>query len=356
MTAFIENLKAIQVDQNSAYDYLVAFFILVAILTGLKIFQLLILSRLKNLAQKTREDFDDILIQIFSELKPPIYFFIALYFSTKAIIIAPLVAQIIDIFFVIAIVYEIIQAAGKIVDYFTKKYLEKTTHGENKKYGTAMVRALKGVAKTGLWIIGVLLILSNLGVNITSFVASLGIGGLAIALALQNVLSDVFSSFSIYFDKPFREGDFIVVGSDAGTVQKIGIKSTRIKTLQGEELVISNRELTTARVQNFKKMESRRVTFTLGIVYGTKAEKLEQIPIIVKNIVNEIENVDFDRCHFRDYGDFSLNYEVVFFINSPDYNVYMDLRQKINLAIYKAFEKEKISFAYPTQTIHLEKA
>jgi len=356
MTAFIENLKAIQVDQNSAYDYLVAFFILIALLAGLKIFQLLILSRLKNLAQKTKGDFDDILVQVFSELKPPIYFFIALYFSTKAIIIAPLVTQIINIFFVITIVYEIIQAAGKIVDYFAKKYLEKTAHSENKKYGTSMIRALKGIIKTSLWIIGILLIFSNLGVNITSFVASLGIGGLAIALALQNVLSDVFSSFSIYFDKPFREGDFIIVGSDMGTVQKIGIKSTRIKTLQGEELVISNRELTTARVQNFKKMESRRVVFTLGIVYGTKAEKLEQIPEIIKKIVDETENVNFDRCHFRDYGDFSLNYEVVFFISSPDYNVYMDLRQKINLAIYKVFEKEKIGFAYPTQTIHLEKA
>ena len=355
MTAFIENLKTIQVDQNSAYDYLVAFFILVALLAALKIFQLIILSHLKSLAEKTKTGFDDVLVKIFSDLKPPIYLLISLYFAIKSIVIAPLVSQIVNIFFVVTIVYEIIQAAGKIVDYFTKKYLEKTADADSKKYGVSMVRAIRIITKAALWMTGVLLVLSNLGVNISSFVASLGIGGLAVALALQNILSDVFSSFSIYFDKPFREGDFIIVGSDMGIVQKIGIKSTRIQTLHGEELVISNKELTAVRVQNFKKMERRRVAFTLGVVYGTKAEKIEKIPVIVGEVIGETENTNFDRCHFNGFGDFALNFEIVFYVNSPDYNLYMDIREKINLGLYRAFEREKIEFAYPTQTVYLNK-
>jgi small-conductance mechanosensitive channel len=200
-----------------------------------------------------------------------------------------------------------------------------------------------------------MLVLSNLDINISSLVASLGIGGIAVALALQNVLGDMFSSFSIYADKPFRVGDFIVIGKDQGTVEKIGMKTTRIRTLQGEELVVSNKELTSTRVQNFKKMKRRRVLFQLGVVYGTKPEQLESISKIIKEIVDKIDGVDYDRCHFSTYGDFSLNFEVVFYVNSSDYADYMNKKEKANLAIYKRFAEEKIEFAYPTQTIFVNK-
>jgi small-conductance mechanosensitive channel len=198
-------------------------------------------------------------------------------------------------------------------------------------------------------------IMSNLGFDVTSLVAGLGIGGIAVALALQSVLSDVFSSFSIYFDKPFQAGDFIIVGQHMGIVKHIGIKSTRIQTLQGEELIISNKELTSARVQNFKKMEKRRITFTFGVTYQTPVKKLKKIPEMVKEIVAKIELADLDRVHFRKYGDFSLNFEVVYYVKIPDYGKYMDTQQEINLALKERFEKEGIEFAYPTQTIFLNK-
>jgi len=217
------------------------------------------------------------------------------------------------------------------------------------------IKNITTILKILLWILAVLVVLSNWGINITSLIAGLGIGGIAIALAAQNILQDVFSSFSIFIDKPFKVGDFIVAGDDKGVVENIGIKTTRIKTLQGEELVISNQELTETRVHNFKKMEKRRVAFTLGVAYETPTEKLKKIPEVIKEIISRESLAEFDRAHFKEYGDFSLNYEVVYYISSGDYTEYMDSHQKINFAIKDAFEEMGIEFAYPTQTIFLKK-
>jgi len=165
----------------------------------------------------------------------------------------------------------------------------------------------------------------------------------------------LFSAFAIYFDKPFKDGDFIIIGNDMGTIKHIGIKSTRIQTLEGQELVVSNSELTSIRVNNYMKMEDRRVVFKFGVEYSTSLEKLKKINEIVKKIVKGAKNADLDRVHFKEFGDFSLNYEVVYYIHSPDYTEYMDVQQEINFKLKEAFEKEGIVFAFPTQTIFLEK-
>jgi small-conductance mechanosensitive channel len=165
----------------------------------------------------------------------------------------------------------------------------------------------------------------------------------------------LFSAFTIYFDKPFKEGDFIIIGNDMGVVKKIGVKSTRIQTLEGQELVVSNTELTSTRVNNYGKMQKRRVVMNFGVEYSTPTKKLEKIDKIVEKIINKMKDVDLDRVHFKEFGDFSLNYEMVFYINTGDYNKYMDIREKINLDLKREFEKEGIVFAFPTQTIFLEK-
>jgi small-conductance mechanosensitive channel len=198
-------------------------------------------------------------------------------------------------------------------------------------------------------------VISNLGVDITSLIAGIGIGGIAIALALQNILSDLFSSFSIYFDKPFKVGDFIVVGEHMGSVEKIGIKTTRVRSPQGEEIVIANQELTTARVQNFRRLERRRNLVTLGVTYETPLAKLKKVTGIIEDIINKQKDATFDRVHFQSFGDFSLNYQIVYYVESEEYGVFMDVQQAINFAIMEAFEKEGIEFAYPTQTLYLSK-
>ncbi len=208
------------------------------------------------------------------------------------------------------------------------------------------------VTRFVIWIVICLLLLDNLGINVSALIAGLGVGGLAVALAVQNILGDLFCSLSIVLDRPFEVGDFIVVGDLKGEVERIGIKSTRIRSLSGEQIVISNSELTQGRIQNFKRMEQRRVAFKLGVTYQTPSEKLKQIPEMIKNAVDSIKDTRFDRAHFLEFGDSSLNFEVVFFVLKSDFNFYADIHHELNLKLYEKFETEGIEFAYPTRTIY----
>ena len=202
--------------------------------------------------------------------------------------------------------------------------------------------------------IAFLLVLSNLGYDISSLLAGVGISGIAIAFALRSILEDLFSAFSIYFDKPFEPGDFIEVGKDRGTVQSIGLKSTRLKTLEGEELVISNKELTKSRVHNYKKMKKRRRTFEFGVTYDTNTKTLREIQNIVKQIIKDIDKIEFDRVYFTEFGDSSLKFKAVYYVNSPEFEEALAAQQEINLQLHKKFKEENIEMAFPTQTIHLE--
>jgi small-conductance mechanosensitive channel len=223
--------------------------------------------------------------------------------------------------------------------------------------GSATTLAALGfVAKLVLWSVVLLLALDNLGVNITGLIAGLGIGGIAVALALQNVLGDLFASLSIVLDKPFVIGDFIIVDEFLGTVEHIGLKTTRVRSLSGEQLVFSNADLLGSRIRNFKRMYERRVAFTVGVTYQTPAEKLPRISAILREVIEAQRDVRFDRAHFKEYGDFALIYEVVYYVTSPDYNKYMDIQQAVNFDIYGRFQQEGLDFAYPTQTLFVQGA
>lgn len=209
------------------------------------------------------------------------------------------------------------------------------------------------MARAALWSIALLLILDNLGFDVTALMAGLGIGGIAIGLAAQNILGDLFASLSIVLDKPFEIDDFIISDNYMGTVERIGLKTTRLRSLSGEQVVISNADLLSSRIRNYKRMAERRVLFTLGVVYGTPFDKLEKVPHIVRTVIEAQERTRFDRCHFVTYGDFSLNFETAYYVLSADYNEHMDTLQAINFAIYRHFAEEGLEFAYPTQSIHV---
>jgi len=211
------------------------------------------------------------------------------------------------------------------------------------------------IAKAALWTIVILLALNNLGIQITALVAGLGISGIAVALAVQNILGDLFASLSIVMDRPFIIGDFIIVDDQMGTVEHVGLKTTRVRSLSGEQIVFSNTDLLSSRIRNYHRMNERRVLFTLGMTYQTPAEKLERIPGMIQEIIEVQEQVRFDRAHFASYGDFSLNFEIVYWVLDRDYALYMGIQQEINLALYRKFEEEGIEFAYPTQTLFMEK-
>jgi small-conductance mechanosensitive channel len=210
--------------------------------------------------------------------------------------------------------------------------------------------------RVAAWTIVLLLALDNLGVNITALVAGLGVGGIAVALAAQNILGDLFASLSIVLDKPFVVGDFLIIGEFMGNVEQVGIKTTRIRALSGEQLVFSNTDLLGARIRNYGRMYERRVEFHLGVTYQTPSDKLEKIPQIIKAIIDDLDNARFDRAHFEKYGDFALIFEIIYFVEAPEYRLYMDVQQAVNLEIYRRFDEEGIEFAYPTQTLHLVRA
>ena len=212
---------------------------------------------------------------------------------------------------------------------------------------------LKKAVQAVILIFALLVVLYVFRVELSGVVVGLGVGGIAIALAVQNLLSDAFSAFTIFFDRPFEIGDFVVVGDYSGTVMHIGMKSTRIQLLQGEELVMSNKELTSNAVRNFKKLQKRRILFTVKVTYDTSVDKLKKIPVIVDSVIKHVDLAKLDRVHFRQFGDFSLDFEIVYYLQTGDYAKYMDTQEKINYGILEEFEKEGIKMAYPTQQIVL---
>ena len=340
---------------NTGENYIRSLLILAVLIVAFKIFQVLILHKLERVSKQTKTDIDDFLVELVGSVKPPFYFLLSIFISLRFLTLKAIISSVVDAAIFIIISLQIIIISQKVIDYAIEKIIKNTSETEEDEKEKEAIRMMGKVFKMVLWIVVFLMVLSNLGVNITSAIAGLGIGGIAIAMAAKDVLSDILASVSIFADAPFKVGQKIQVGKDVGVVQKVGIKTTRLKTSQGEELVIPNKDLASSRISNLKRMETRRVKAILGITYGTSSAKLKKIPEIIKEIVDKTKNVKFDRVHFATYGDFSLNFEVVYTVGSPDYDIFMDAQQEVNLAIYEKFEEERIEFAFPTQTIHLEK-
>jgi small-conductance mechanosensitive channel len=247
---------------------------------------------------------------------------------------------------ILVIAYTITRIINVLVSWYAEQSVK---HG--RQISNHILFILKKVLQIVIYVFAFVIILGVFGQNLSGVIVGFGVGGIAIALAIQNILSDALTAFSIYFDHPFEIGDFIVVGDYAGTVTKIGIISTRIQLLQGEELIISNKNLISSSVRNFKKLERRRIVFAVKVTCDTPIQKLRKIPKIIGKIINNTEQAELDRIHFQQFGDFSLDFEIVYYITTADYNTYMDIQQEINYEIMEEFDKEKIEMAYPTQKI-----
>lgn len=334
---------------NTLGAYLDALIFFVLLVLGFYVLQRIILKRLRAISQKTETDVDDVAIKIIDSIHPPAYYFLSFYIASHTLVIGEIAQKSIFVIVVVMIVYQIVSSIQILINYIAQKTLGNKDGDEQLE---SAVNMLSMIAKVIIWILGGLLIMSNLGINVSALVASLGIGGIAIAFALQGILGDLFASFSIYFDKPFVVGDFITNGANSGTVEKIGIKTTRIRSITGEQIVISNKELTETRVQNFTEMEERRVTSSVGVTYETSSATLKEIPAMIAKIVEDTKGVRFDRVHFKKFDDSSLGFEFVYFVESSAYPDHMDAQQKINYAIREKFETEKIEIAYPTRTLY----
>ncbi|MCP4652759.1 MAG: mechanosensitive ion channel family protein [Candidatus Omnitrophica bacterium] len=347
-----EEILAKSFFSNTVFKYLMAVLIFVIAFIFLKIFEKVLLKKLKKWSEKTVTSVDDFLVDIIQKIFVPISYFCALYLAINTLTLDTFIRNGIKIVAMALITLFAAYFASIFVTYAFKVYWRK--RGKN----VAIESSLKGIlniAKVFVWGGAIIFFLDNVGFKVSTVIAGLGIGGVAVALAAQVLLKDLFSYFSIIFDRPFEIGDFIIVGDYLGVVEHVGIKTTRIRSLGGEQLIFSNTDLTDSRVRNYKRMQQRRVVFSFGVTYQATASQLKEIPEVVKTIISNVDNTKFDRAHFASYGDSSLNFEVVYYVLTGDYNKYMDVQQEINLAIKSELEDRGVEFAYPTQTVYLNK-
>lgn len=337
---------------NTVQEYLITIGAILFALIVVKLFKRSVMSRLGKLAEKSTTHVDDYIVKTIDKFIIPAVYAAIIYYGLHYLDLSERVENILSVAITVVVTFLVVQFISSTILQLLRHYVRRQENGEEK------VKQLGGIIlmiNIVIWGIGLLFFFDNMGYDVTAVIAGLGIGGIAIALAAQNILGDLFNYFVIFFDRPFEVGDFLIIDDKLGVVEYIGIKTTRIKSLSGEQLVFSNSDLTSSRIHNYKRMQRRRVLFGIGVIYQTSYENLKKIPSVLKSIVEEQENVEFDRAHFKAYGDSSLDFEIVYYILSSDYNLYMDVQQAINFRIFEEFEKMNVEIAYPTRTLYLMK-
>lgn len=338
---------------NSLRAWLVALAIASALTVIAKAVVFVVIRRLRKLAEKTSTRVDDLVLEVLAGTRLPLLAVLALYAGVAGL---ELPAKVGAWFGTIAVIAALVQAGiwiDRLIQLLLAGQQDRAPEADGSR--VTSMRAAGFLARVVLFSVIGLMALDNIpGLDVTTLIAGLGIGGIAVALALQNVLGDLLASLSITIDKPFVIGDFIVLDSFAGTVERIGLKTTRIRSLSGEQLVISNNDLLAGRIRNFKRMSERRAVFGFGVVYQTAAEQLESIPAMIRAIIDATAGVRFDRAHFKGYGASSLDFEIVYYVLSADYVAFMDAQQAINLELFRRFAAHGIEFAYPTQTLFIQ--
>jgi small-conductance mechanosensitive channel len=341
-----------EIYHNTVKDWLLGVAITFIIYFLTKIIKRVLQKKLNSFAAETITVWDDLAAELVGRIHTLFFLVLSVYMGSLKLALPETTGNILKNAFVIVSLVQVAILVSYTINFWIERYRKQKI--ESNAEAVTTLSSVGFVLKMMIWIIFVLIALDNIGVNITTFIAGLGIGGIAVALAVQNILGDLFASFSIVLDKPFVIGDFIIVDDHLGTVENIGLKTTKIRSLSGEQLVFSNTDLLKSRIRNFKRMYERRVVFAIGVLYQTPHEMLSEIPKMIYEIINSKAQVRFDRAHFKEYGDYSLKFEVVYWIQSPDYNLYMDIQQAINLDIFKQFNEAGIEFAYPTQTLLLQ--
>ncbi len=335
---------------NTVRQYLVTLGVIVGGVLLVIAFRKLMLRWFRDLTSKTHGMWNDFTIQSLQRFGVPILQWSIVYSGIHLLTLSPTAQRAIEIGTSIIVTYYILRLISSLVFILVKSGIHRRGYGDEKlKQMGGLIMIINGI----IWVIGIVFLLGNWGIEVTPIIAGLGIGGIAVALAAQNIVGDIFNYFVIFFDRPFEAGDFIIVDDKLGTIEYVGIKTTQIRSLSGEQLIIGNANLTSSRIHNYKRMMQRRIVFGINVQYGTSRELIEKIPGTLREIVERQKLARFDRAHFASYNDWSLRFEVVYHVQSPDYNVYMDTQQAINLAIHEAFERMKVQFAIPAQSLFI---
>ena len=333
---------------NTILDYIVFLGVLALGFVAIFVLGRIVLRRIAKYQEKTQSPYAALVLSGIKQYVLPTAYFTLFYACTRMLALNVKLGHIVG---VLSALFAIVMGAQFFAS-LTTFFFAKLGKGKEDSASLA-IKWLIRIAKIVIWGIALILFLDNVGVKITSLVTGLGIGGVALAFAAQSALTDIFCFFTIFFDKPFEIGDFIIAGEHMGTVEHIGVKTTRLRAIGGEQLIASNTDLTGSRIRNYKTMQQRRVSFTLGVTYDTPAETLKKIPLLIQKIVDETEDATFSRAHFANFGSYSLNFEVVYFVLGGDYDHYMDFNQRINLGIKDGFEHLGVSFALPMSMVQV---
>lgn len=337
---------------NALTRWIVATAIFLVVFVALRLLKGFVISRIKKWAAKTETQLDDLAIQLVEKTKGFFLVLVAAFAATHSLVFSSRTHDIFETVIKLGVLLQFGIWAGHVVSFALTRLLNQ--RGTSDSSRKALANVFGFLSRLVLWSLLLLLALANLGVDVTAAVAGLGVGGIAIALALQNVLSDLFASLTIILDKPFEIGDAIVIGDFSGTVEEIGLKTTRLRSVSGEQIIVANSDMLGSRIRNYKRMQERRLVFSLGVTYQTPPERLEAIPQLLSEIVTRDGACTFDRAYFKSFGDFALIFEVVCSVNSPELADANAAQHRINLAIAKRFAAEKIDFAYPTQTLFVK--
>lgn len=336
---------------NSLLQWTIALGVALLMFTALLFVRRLVRTNYARVASTPTQELIELPLKVASRTTVPFILVVSIFSALQTLNLPPKLRTVFASALTIALFWQAGVWATTAVLAWLERKREASLTTDRSVVGTLSIIAV--IARLLIWSIVLLLTLDNLGVDITALVAGLGIGGIAVALAVQNVLGDLLASLSITLDRPFVVGDFIIVGEFLGTVEQIGVKSVRLRSLSGEQIIMPNADLLGSRVRNFGRMVERRVLFRIGVTYETPREKLQRIPQMIRSFVEAQQATRFDRCHLATFGASALEFEVVYFVLSPDFNKYMDIQQNINFAILEAFERDSIEIAYPTQKIWL---
>ncbi len=327
------------------------------LLTAFSTIAIFILIRLalwgsKNVLLRTRfkSDFKKRVEESFEKISKTSIFCLALFLSLEHLSASTKVEKLLSMTLLVIVVFQLLTIVSSWIHYFFSKGPIPTL---KQKEFAAINNNLSTIAIFALWGLSILILLENFGINVGAIIAGLGVGGLAIGLAMQSVFGDLIASFTIGLDRPFEIGDLIQFDGYFGTVEKVGLKTTKIRNLTGELLIIPNSSLVNARIKNYKKMEERRISYRIGVTYDTDLESLKEIPTIIQKTIEETPMTRFDRAHFTELSSYQLSYDIVYYILSPQYLDYVNAQQQINLKLTEYFRAKNIDFAFPTQSIDL---
>ena len=340
------------IADNNMQDWVFALLAATAAMFTVMLVRSIALNRLEHAANATDNQIDDFLVEVLRSTRIFLALGVAIYVAVHLLVLPQSVKELADRAFIGLLILQSGFWASRGLDFFLRQRL--ATDEVSSRAARATTRPILAfIGRVVLWALIGLLLLDNMGLNVTALVASMGIGGIALALAVQNILGDLFASLSIAIDQPFVVGDFVIVDDLMGTIEHVGLKTTRVRSLGGEQIIFSNNDLLKSRIRNYKRMQERRVVFSVGVTYDTPHDRLEKIPGMIAEAIGSQDSTRFDRAHLKGFGPSSLDYEAVYYVLDPDFNLYMDIQQAINLSLVRSFRESGVEFAFPTQTLHL---